>query len=50
MKRIFSHTVLITVTNAVVKAWLTMLYTLVIAAFIVTLYEVITDPLQLRYW
>jgi len=50
MKRIFSHTVLITVTNTVVKAWLTMLYTLVIAAFIVTLYEVITDPLQLRYW
>ena len=50
MKRIFSHTVLITITNAIIKAWFTMLYTLVLGGLAVTLYEVISDPLQLRYW
>ena len=50
MKRIFSHTVLITVTNVIIKAWFAMLYTLVLSGLAVTFYEVITDPLQLRYW
>lgn len=50
MKLIFSHTVLITITNVLIKAWLTMLYTLAFSAFALTIYEVVTDPLQLRYW
>ena len=50
MKRVFSHTVLITITNVLVKAWLAMLYTLAFSAFAVAIYEIVTDPLQLRYW
>ncbi len=50
MKRVFSHTVLITITNVIIKAWLAVLYTLAFSAFALTMYEVVTDPLQLRYW
>lgn len=50
MKRIFSHTVLIAITNVIIKVWFTMLYTLVLGGFAVTLYEVISDPSQLNNW
>ena len=50
MKRVFSHTVLITITNVLIKAWFAVLYTLAFSAFALTIYEVLTDPLQLRYW
>ena len=50
MKPLFTHTVLITITNAIIKTWLAVLYTVAFSAFAVVAYEVITNPLQLRYW
>ena len=46
MKRLFSHSVLVQVTNLIIKAWITMLYTLFAGGFAFALFQVITNPEQ----